>query len=165
MPGLTSKGKISFLGFLLSKSLPGNLLAVIRATYFRGYFNFKNYLLVPKELEKIQWQHINHENYRTGYCFNHIYVYKQPLPNTLTFLPYNSKWEIHFTKEFSSNGVLYTSLYSATFKSTVNETEADLNQLKCAVQLLCIMPWKIPLKICLNSGVKFSMLIHNANLH
>lgn len=54
MPGLTSKWKISFLGFLLPKSLLGNLLAVIRATYFRGYFNFKNYLLVLKELEKIQ---------------------------------------------------------------------------------------------------------------
>lgn len=55
MSGLNSKGNVSFLGFSLLMSLQGNLLAAIKTTYFRAYFNFISFpelFLGIRNLEK-----------------------------------------------------------------------------------------------------------------
>lgn len=58
-----------------------------------------------------------------------------------------------------------TSLQPVTLKSLENETEADLNQLKCGMQTLCTVPWKFASGICLNSPVKLRIFTHNTNPH
>lgn len=58
-----------------------------------------------------------------------------------------------------------TRLQPVTLKCLVNETEADLSQLKWGMQILCTMPWKSASEICLNSAVKLTIFTHNTNLH